>query len=451
MSADGGAPPLFSRRYLAWLLFLLFLVEAVGFMERVIIQTIGQSIKQDLALSDLQIGLLSGISFALLYSTLGLPIARLVERYSRVTILSMSVGLFSAAALLCGTARSYGSLLGFRFGVGAGEAGLQPCVVSLVSDHFRPDKRSAALTIALLGLPFGSLLGALGGGLLAEHLSWRVAFIVVAAPGLVVALLVRLTLREPPRGYSDDVPRQSGPPPPISAVIRTLARQPGFRFALAGVAFASMGIGAMGAFTHPFLVRTYHISIGHAAVLFGISSAVAVSLGLVISGFGSAWLSKRGLHWFCAIPALGTLLAAPLYVLSWRSGSAEGTMILVTVASFCSITYQTPTIALFQNIVEARMRATVAFVFFCTSTLVGQGAGPAVFGLASDYLAQAAFDGGAYRQVCVSSVEPACSAASASGIRDAGYLVGVFMLLAATQFALAGRSFLRSAARAKAL
>lgn len=439
----------YSRRYLGWLLALLFLVEAVGFMERVIVQTVGQSIKDDLALSDLQLGLLSGISFALLYSTLGLPIARLVERYSRVTILSLSVGLFSVMALLCGTAQSYGQLLGYRVGVGAGEAGLQPSVVSLVSDHFSAARRSIAITVVLLGLPFGSLIGAWGGGFLAEHMSWRTAFIVVAAPGLIVALLVRLTLREPPRGFSDGAakPQKNAAPPPLMAVLRTLRSRPGFLFVLGGIASVSMGIGAMGAFTHPFLVRHFHVSVSHAAVLFGISSAIAVSLGLAMSGFGSAWLSRRGRHWYCAIPALGTLIAGPLYVLSWRADSAIGTVTLVTLASFCSISYQVPLLALFQNWVESRMRATAAFVFFCTGTLVGQGLGPALFGWASDSLAQIAFVAGDYHAICrlAGQISQPCLDASANGLRNAGFLVGLFMLLGSAQFALAARALKRSA------
>jgi len=434
----------YSRGYLSWLLFLLFLVEAVGFMERVIIQTVGQSVKQDLALSDTQLGLLSGISFALLYATLGIPIARLVERYSRVAILSMSVAFFSGMSMLCGTAQNFWHLLGFRVGVGAGEAGLQPSVVSLISDHFSPARRSAALTVAMLGLPFGSLLGALGGGLIAEHLSWRIAFIVVGAPGLIVALLVWLTLREPPRGFSDGLKVVADEAPPsMLAVLQTLFGRPGFLPVLLGIAFVSMGIGAMGTFLHPFLVRHFRVGVGDAAVYFGVSSAVAVSIGLAVSGFGSSWLGRRGLHWNCIIPAIGVLIASPLYILAWRADTALGTMVFVTLASLCSISYNTPLLALFQNIVEPRMRATAASIFFCTGTLIGHGLGPVIFGWLSDTLTEAAFQHGAFEERCGanSTLATACLDASATGLRDAGILVGVFTAIASCLFAFAAFRF----------
>lgn len=448
------ADPLYSRGYLAWMLFLLFLVEAVGFMERVIIQTIGQSIKEDLRLSDLQLGLLGGFSFAILYSSLGLPLARLVERYSRVTILSASVAFFSVMAALCGTAPGYVHLILYRIGVGVGEAGLQPSVVSLLGDHYPANRRSAALTVAMLGVPFGSLLGSIGGGFLAEHVSWRVAFVVVAAPGIVIALLVWLTLREPPRGYSDgaSAAKSKEPPPPMKAVFRLLWSKRSFRHAIAGVAFASMGIGAMGAFMHPFFVRHYQLGVTDAALMFGLSSFVAVTAGMAISGFGVGWLSRWNAKWYALVPAIGTLCAAPFYVFALRAPTPMGAVLMITAGSLCSISYQTPTISLLQNMVQARMRATAAFTFFFTGALIGQGLGPPLFGLVSDLMAARDFGLGDYAALCpggrslpgaTADLQSACAGSSAAGIRDGAIAIGLFFLMASLQFFLASRSVTR--------
>jgi MFS family permease len=176
------------------------------------VQTLGQSIKEDLSLSDLQLGLLGGLSFAVFYSTLGLPLARLAETKSRVTIISASVALFSLFSGLCGLATGFATLFLFRVGVGVGEAGVSAPGTSLIGDHFPPHRRGMALTLMRLGAPAGSAFGTFVGAWVGMHYGWRAAIVTVSVPGLVVALLFRLLLREPPRGMSDHGRAASSPP-----------------------------------------------------------------------------------------------------------------------------------------------------------------------------------------------------------------------------------------------
>lgn len=440
-----AAPQSFSKGYLRLVIIVLFLIEAVAFMERVVIHTIGQSIKADLGLSDLQLGILSGFSFVVFYSTMGLPIARMVERYSRKTILVSSVGLFSLFAALCATAGNYVQLLAFRSGVGIGEAGVQPTIVSIVADYFEKHKRGAILTIIMLGIPFGSLIGAISGGMLAEHLNWRAAFIVVAAPGLLLTLIAALVLREPRRGAQDAVVA-TGKPPPFIEVLRFLAAKRSFLFAIAGVAFATMGIGSMGAFTHPYLVREYGTSVSDAAVMFGISSVVAVTFGMSISGFGSNWLARQDTRWYVFAPAIGTLLSAPLYFSAFQASTAISSMALITAASMCSICYSMPTLSFVQNLATSQMRATTTFFFYFVGTLVGHGLGPILFGWISDIVTVSGFAGGDYAALCTTGQEIAealrseCLIASSAGARGGSALVAVFMVLSSLCFLLASRT-----------
>src|SRR5215469_12637811 len=200
---ESATRPLFSKSYRGWLLFVLALTNALNLADRQSLGASAQAIKLDLGLTDAQMGLVQGLAFAIFYSVLALPIARLAEHTSRTKIISAAVAIFGVMVTLCSKANSFWQLLVCRIGVGIGDAGFAPPVGSLIGDHYGMTRRASAMSIIWLGAPIGVVCGAMLGGWMAEHVSWRAAFIAVGAPGVVVAILLFLTLREPPRGMSD--------------------------------------------------------------------------------------------------------------------------------------------------------------------------------------------------------------------------------------------------------
>ena len=179
--------PVFSSGYKSAVLTLLLLAYTFNFIDRTIIATIGQAIKVDLKITDTQLGLLGGLSFAVLYTLLGVPIARLAERWNRVSIISLAMVVWSGFTVACGFAGSFVQLLALRVGVGVGEAGCSPPSHSLISDYYEPRRRATALSVYAFGIPLGSMIGAVAGGWLAKTFGWRVAFMAVGAPGLIMA------------------------------------------------------------------------------------------------------------------------------------------------------------------------------------------------------------------------------------------------------------------------
>lgn len=198
-----GGKPVYSDGYKSMVLGVLVVAYTFNFIDRTIISTIGQAIKDDLKITDTQLGLLGGLYFALLYTFLGIPIARLAERFNRVNIIAGAIAIWSGFTALCGTAHSFAMLAFYRFGVGFGEAGLSPPAHSLISDYFEPKKRASALAVYSFGIPAGTMVGAVAGGWLAQNFSWRAAFILVGLPGLIIALVIKLLIKEPPRGHSE--------------------------------------------------------------------------------------------------------------------------------------------------------------------------------------------------------------------------------------------------------
>ena len=280
-AAEAVVRPAYSRAYLGWLLGLLVAIYASSFLDRVIISTVGPAIIADLRISDTLFGLLTGPAFAIFYVVLGIPIARFAERSSRINIISICIALWSLMTALCGMASSYLPLLIFRMGVGVGEGGCSPAAHSLLSDHFAPRRRATALAIYFAGVPFGIMVGAILGGWLATAFNWRVAFLVLGLPGVLLALLAKLTLREPPRGHIDG----AAPPadaPPLSAVIKRLGANPTVVLLVCGLVAANFGGSSMAAFTQTTaLASVGFIFLGYLVVTFYFAPTFAVVQNLV--------------------------------------------------------------------------------------------------------------------------------------------------------------------------
>ena len=371
-----------SPAYAGWALGLLVLVYTSNFIDRTIVSTLGQAIKRDLQLTDLQLGLLGGLSFAVFYTALGIPIARLAERKSRVGIIAASLAVWSLMTAFCGMAQTFSQLLMARIGVGIGEAGATPAAQSLISDTVSPERRASALAVYSLGIPLGTLIGAAAGGWIAENLSWRVAFLIVGLPGVALALVVRFTLKEPPRGGSKEA--AEAPPPPLSALLKRLARRPSGLHMAAAASLASVAGYGIAYFIPPFLIRAHGLGLAQAGLLTGLIGGFPGAASLLAGGWLADRLGRRDPRAYALVPAAALLLSAPLCLLAFQAGDWRIAAAMLAVAALVQTAYLPPTFALAHNLVEPRMRASATALLFFFINLIGLGIGPTLVGGLSD-------------------------------------------------------------------
>ncbi len=448
-TTEAPAPFAVTRRYTRWLLTLLVLIYTSNFIDRTIVSTLGQAIKRDLALSDAQLGVLTGLTFALFYTGLGIPLARLAERKNRVVILAVCTGLWSAMTAICGFAQTYWQLLLARTGVGVGEAGFTPCGQSLISDHFPPEKRSSALAIYSLGIPLGSMVGAFAGGWIAQHLNWRIAFLIVGAPGLILAILAFLTLKEPPRGHSEPGRPTSATAPPLIAVLRTLWAKPSVLIVMVAAGIASIGGYGVNGFIPPYFVRAFGLDYSHAGLVAGLVTGVPAGIALLLGGYLTDWIALKDKRAYGWAPAAGLIVAAPLTVISFLQGNPVAATIGLMIAACVQQAYLAPTFALVNNMVEPRMRATAIAIGSFVWGMIGLGCGPLLVGVISDRLAKGLFRMGDFAVLCpggagkTPATVEACRAASAMGLQHALIGAAAFYLLAAALYLLAARTVRR--------
>ena len=451
MSQDGGERPLFSKGYVRWLLFLLFLITTSASMDRTILAALGQAIKQDLRITDFQLGMLGGLSFAVFYALAGLPIARLADRRGRVRILAIATAIWSAMTALSGLATVYWQLFLCRIGVGIGESAHVPCTHPLIADHVPKGGRGAAIALVTLGIPVGSMVGAMGGGYIAQHFHWRWAFVAAGAPGLIIAALIFLTLREPPRGYSDGgaAPKET---PPFGVALKTLLAKPSFVHLLIGSTLTVFATNGMFQFIVPFLVRTYHLPYGKAGLLFGVISGVSAGSGTLLGGYFSDWAAKRDRRWYVWTGALGLSLACPVYLVALQQPTAAFATAAFGIGATLHFLYASPSVAAIQTLAPPTMRSSASALVSLGTILIGSGLGPVVVGFFSDLFAGRAFTLGDYAVLCPGGAAPkgsidtlvsACKAASAQGVSEAMVIAAGACLWAALHFALAGRTLRR--------
>jgi MFS family permease len=389
----------FSDGYKRAVLGLLLAAYTFNFIDRTILATIGQAIKVDLALTDTQLGLLGGLAFAILYTLLGVPIARLAERRNRVSIIALSVVVWSGFTAACGLAASFAALLALRVGVGIGEAGCSPPSHSLISDYFPRQRRASALSIYAFGIPLGAMIGAMAGGWLAQHVGWRWAFVIVGAPGLVLAALIKLWVREPPRGWSE--PERTHPAPaPWSAgmEIRELAAVAKALFGnwpmlniMLGVTLASFAGYGAGQFSAPYFNRAFGLDYATVGLIFGAIGGLSAGVGTLAGGFVSDRMARHGARWYALAPAIGLAISVPLSIAGYAQADWKiAAAVLLTPAIF-SYVYLAPTFAVVQNVVEPHRRATAAAVMLLFLNIIALGGGPVFIGWLIDALAQSHF------------------------------------------------------------
>ncbi len=356
---------------------MLLLVYSLNFLDRQILGILAHPIKAELRLSDTQLGALGGIAFALLYSTLAVPLAIVADRTSRSWVVTGSLAVWSGFTALCGLATGFWQLFAFRVGVGVGEAGGVAPSYAMISDSFPPERRARALAIYSLGVPLGLAAGALLGGTLAKAVDWRTAFIAAGAAGLVLAPIFRWVVREPVR-------RANPVRMPVGAVFAILARKPSFW--LLGFAAASSSLCGYGlAFWVPsVLVRSLGFDLGQVGQFVGSLLLIGGSAGVLAGGWLGDRLGARDRGWFARLPALAWMVTVPLFAGGLLVDSPTLAWALFLVPHGLNILWLGPVTTAIQHLVPAEMRATASASFLLINNLVGLGLGSLVMGALSD-------------------------------------------------------------------
>jgi predicted MFS family arabinose efflux permease len=397
------APTAYSAAYKRVVVLLLMTAYTFNAMDRSIISIVSQSMKLDLKLTDTQLGLLGGTAFAMLYAFGGIPIARLAERFSRVNIITAALIVWSTLSALCGAARSFSLLLLIRMGVGVAEAGCSPPAHSLISDYFEPSRRSSALSVYSCGISVGYLLAAVGGGYVAQHWGWRAACAMVGVPGLVIGVLIKVFIREPPRGYSEPgsaVDNGKADLPPFSlksevrelrAVAKALMADRPVLHMLLGVNIGAFAAYGFYAFVPAFFSRVFDLDYATIGILAGLAGGVAVGIGIIAGGFVADALASRDMRWYALVPALGGLIAAPFYLLAVLQPDWRWATVSLAVAGFFQYASLGPTFGVVQNIVDRRRRATATALLYICLNVFALGGGPLFTGWIIDRFAAADF------------------------------------------------------------
>ena len=390
-TTDHGVAAGRRRRLVLWLLVAAY---TLNFVDRTVVAAVGQAIKADLKITDTQLGLLGGLYFALLYTILGLPLARLAERASRVNIIAAAIFVWSGFTALCGAATSYAALAACRFGVGVGEAGLSPPAHALLSDHYPPRERASALSIYSLGVPLGVMIGAVAGGWLAQNYSWRVAFVALGLPGVLLAALIKLLVREPVRGAMEAERPPTLPPYSPRDDLREVGRVARGMFGdwtlfnmMAGITLISFAGYGGGAFVQPYWARAFGLDYAQIGLITGLIAGASQGVGVLLGGFASDRLAKHGAaQWYGLIPAIGIALAYPFILAIYTAGGWRAAAVWMLFPGALSYTYMGPTYGVVQNAFSPARRATATAVLFFVLNLIALGLGPPLTGWLIDHL-----------------------------------------------------------------
>lgn len=384
------------RRYALWVLLIIY---TLNFLDRQVVNILAEPIKRDLGLADWQLGMMTGLAFAIFYTVLGIPIARLAETKNRPFIIGASVAAWSAFTVLCGFTQNFWQLILARIGVGVGEAGCTPPAHSLITDYVPREKRASAIAFYSIGTPLGTLAGMAMGGLVADAYGWRAAFMVAGAPGVIFALVAAFTLVEPRRQLAADIAARASSQISFAAAIAVLATKKTFWLvALAASIKAFIGYG-YAPFIASFFFRNHGPEIAQLAAGFGLKSAgfLGLALGLIggTAGVVGAWLGgvladrlgARDLRAYVMVPAIASLVTIPIFITAVSLDAPMHAIGFLSINALLATLWYGPVYATAQSIVEPHMRATASAVLLLIINLIGLGLGPVAVGLLSDVLA----------------------------------------------------------------
>ncbi|WP_397576649.1 spinster family MFS transporter [Sphingorhabdus sp.] len=380
------------------MLFALLLVYILNFLDRQIINILAEPIKGELGLSDTQLGLLAGPAFAVFYAVLGIPIARYADnaKTNRVWLISVCLAVWSAMTALCGVAQNFVQLALARIGVGVGEAGCTPAAHSLIADSVPPEKRSSAIAFFGLGIPIGGLLGLIIGGVVNDQYGWRMALMLVGMPGILLAFLLPLLIRDP-RRCADSAHFNTADSPvkaklSIKDAVGEVFASKAYLYVFIAASFTAFLSYGKGLWTISFFIRSHGLSTTEAGL------AMAVALG--ISGIIGTWLGgkmadvfgKRDKRHILTLPAIGMAIAAPILFAGYWAEDWRIAVALLILPTILNSAYYGPAYGCVQGLVRPEARAIAASLVVFGQNLIGLGMGPLLFGMLSDWLQPMAGD-----------------------------------------------------------
>jgi MFS family permease len=365
-------------------LSLLLVVYVFNFLDRMLLSILAAPIQADLKLSDGQMGLLGGLAFAALYSTLAVPLAALADRTGRVRVIGWSLVVWSGFTALCGTATGFWHLFVVRLGVGVGEAGGVAPSYAVIGEWFPPERRATALAIYSLGIPLGSAFGLLAGGYIAQEIDWRTAFVAVGLAGVVFAPVFRLLVRDRPASAA---PPPSQAVPALGATFSLLVRKPSFwLLSLGAAAGSSVGYGI--SFWLPsFVQRSFGLGLFDSALFIAGLLLIGGIAGILAGGRLADRLGQGNPAWYAWLPAIAYAASAPLWAAGISSGSLTLAFVLLLVPQALSYVWLGPVLTAVQHLVEPAARATASALFLLINNLIGLAAGIYALGALSDALA----------------------------------------------------------------
>ena len=374
------------------MLWTLLVVYILNFLDRQIVAILAEPMKAEFGLTDTQLGLLAGPAFAVFYAVLGIPIARYADKAgtNRVWLISLSLAIWSGMTAVCGFAQSFLQLALARVGVGIGEAGCTPAAHSLIADSVPPEKRSSAIAFYGLGIPIGGLLGLIIGGIVNDLYGWRAAFMIVGAPGILLAFVIPKLIRDP-RDTTDAMSVSSSAPPAtpaltVSEATREIFASKAYLYIFIAASFTAFLSYGKGLWTISFFIRSHGFSTTEAGL------AMAVALGL--SGIVGTWLGGKMADVFGArdkrhlltLPAIGMTIAAPLLFAGYWADDWRVAVALLIVPTILNSAYYGPAYGCVQGLVRREARAVAASMVVFGQNLIGLGLGPLLFGILSDAL-----------------------------------------------------------------
>jgi MFS family permease len=385
---DGSDKLLDSPVYKWYVVGALVLGYVFNVIDRGALGILVQPIKDELQVSDAAMGYLTGLAFAVFYSFMGLPIARLADRWSRVNVLTLAVGLWSVATAVCGAAVNYLTLFAARSATGVGEAGGSPPSHSLISDYFPTTSRATALAVYAMAVPFGTALGNFISGWSNVYYGWRLTFVFVGLPGLVVALLIWLTVREPPRGYSDGphARMRKTEAPPFFDVFRFLLSRRSFMHMSLAAALHSVVWYSGSNWNATFFIRSHAMNTGEAGSYLAIFALIG-TIGSFAGGFLADRIStiKDDKRWYMWVPAIACIAMVPFQFFAYLSPDMAIVVPTFSVMVMLASMFFGPSFAVAQSVATVRMRSVSTSVLLFIQTIIGLTVGPAIVGELSDY------------------------------------------------------------------
>lgn len=372
----------------SYVLAILFLVMMLNFIDRQIITILAEAIKVDLGLSDSQIGLMTGLSFAIFYTTLGIPLAAVADRWNRSKLIAIAISIWSAMTILCGLAANFIQLFLARCGVGIGEAGSSPASHSLIADLFPPDKRSGALGILGMAVPIGSFVAYTAGGWMVENLGWRWAMIIAGAPGILLGLIIWFTVPDPKGDKSIKYalrprPGETG----IRQAMAELSKKPAYWYlVVSGIVIQFIAYG-MASFYAGLFVRVHNIGYTELGIKLGVMTAIVGGFGAWFGGRVGDWMNRKTPAGALIASAAMLVLAVPGIYFTVYAPTADIAILMLSVSTFAFTFYYGPNFAAIQTLATDQTRAMAPAIWLFFTGLVGLGLGPVFVGTLSDYFA----------------------------------------------------------------